>query len=50
VYGELVWRPRTELPLAPDKEGRYRDYETELEGNAIADSLRAAFEAMAALL
>jgi hypothetical protein len=22
VYGELLWRPRIELPLAPDRHGR----------------------------
>ena len=50
VYGELVWRPRIELPLAPDNHGRYLDYESELEGTAIPDTLRRGFDAMAALL
>lgn len=50
VYGELLWRPRVEIPLAPDKHGRYLDYETDLEGKAIPDTMRAAFDAMAALI
>lgn len=50
VYGELLWRPRTELPLAPDNHGRYLDYESELEGNVIPDTLRRGFDSMAALL
>jgi hypothetical protein len=50
VYGELLWRPRIELPLAPDRHGRYLDYESELEGKAIPDTLRRAFDALAALL
>jgi hypothetical protein len=50
VYGELLWRPRIELPFAPDRYGRYRDYESELEGKLIPDTLRRAFDALAALL
>jgi hypothetical protein len=50
VYGELLWRPRTELPLAPDRHGRYLDYESELAGNVIPDTLRRAFDALVALL
>ena len=50
VYGELLWRPRVEIPLAPDKHGRYLDYETDLEGKVIPDTLRAAFDTMAALV
>lgn len=50
VYGELLCRPRAEIPLAPDKHGRYLDYETDLEGKVIPDTTRAAFDAMAALL
>jgi hypothetical protein len=50
VYGELLWRPRIELPLAPDRHGRYLDYESELEGKTISGTLRRAFEALAALL
>ena len=50
VYGELLWRPRIELPLAPDRHGRYLDYESELEGKAIPDTLRRGFDALAALL
>jgi hypothetical protein len=50
VYGELLWRPRIELPLAKDNYGRYRDYEDELEGKAIPDTLRQAFDALTALL
>jgi hypothetical protein len=38
------------LPLAPDRHGRYLDYENELEGKAIPDTLRRAFDALAALL
>lgn len=50
VYGELLWRARVEIPLAPDKHGRYLDYQTDLEGKAIPDTMRAAFDAMAALV
>ena len=50
VYGELLWRPRIELPLAPDNHGRYLDYESELDGKVIPDTLRRGFDAMAALL
>jgi hypothetical protein len=50
VYGELLWRPRIELPLAPDGDGRYLDYESELEGKVIPDTLRRAFDALAAML
>lgn len=50
VYGELLWRPRVEIPLAPDKHDRYLDYETDLEGKVIPDTMRAAFDAMAALV
>jgi hypothetical protein len=50
VYGELLWRPRIELPLDPDRHGRYLDHESELEGKAIPDTLRRAFDALAALL
>jgi hypothetical protein len=50
VYGELLWRPRVEIPLAPDKHDRYLDYETDLEGKVIPDTLRAAFDATAALV
>ena len=50
VYGELLWRPRIELPLAPDRHGRYLDNENDLEGKAIPDTLRRAFDALAALL
>jgi hypothetical protein len=50
VYGELLWRPRIELPLAPDRHGRYLDYESELEGKVIPDTLRRAFDALATLL
>jgi hypothetical protein len=50
VYGELLWPARIELPLARDSHGRYLDYETELEGKAIPDTLRRGFEALAALL
>ena len=50
VYGELLWRPRIELPLAPDHHGRYLDYESELEGKVIPNTLRRAFDALAALL
>jgi hypothetical protein len=50
VYGELLWRPRIELPLAPDRDGRYLDYESELEGKPIPDTLRRAFDSLAALL
>jgi hypothetical protein len=50
VYGELLWRPRIELPLPPDSHGRYLDYESELEGKVIPDTLRRAFDALAELL
>jgi hypothetical protein len=50
TYGELLWRPRFELPLAPDDHGRYLDYESELEGKTIPDTLRRAFDALALLL
>jgi hypothetical protein len=50
VYGELLWRPRIELPLSPDRPGRYLDYESELEGKVIPDTLRRAFDALVALL
>lgn len=50
VYGELLWRLRAELPLTPDHHGRYLDYESELEGKAIPDTFRRAFDALAALL
>jgi hypothetical protein len=50
VYGELLWRPRVQLPLAPDHHGRYVDYESELEGKPIPDTLRRAFDSLAALL
>lgn len=49
-YGELLWRPRIELPLVPDRYGRYLDYESELEGKVIPDTLSWAFDALAALL
>ena len=49
-YGELLWRPRIELPLAPDRHGRDLDYESELEGKVIPDTLRRAFDSLAALL
>jgi len=39
-----------EIPLAPDKHGRYLHYETDPEGKVIPDKLRAAFDAMAALV
>jgi hypothetical protein len=50
MYGKLLWRPRIELPLAPDRYGRYLDYESELEGKVIPGTLRRAFDALAALL
>jgi hypothetical protein len=40
VYGELLWRPRIELPLAPENHGRYLDYESELDGKVIPNTLR----------
>jgi hypothetical protein len=49
VYGELLWRPRIELPLASDRHGRHLDYESELEGKVIPDRLRWAFDALAVL-
>jgi hypothetical protein len=49
-YGVLVWRPRSSVPAAPDKDGRYLDYEQVLEGKVVLATLRRAFEAMAALL
>jgi hypothetical protein len=45
VYGEKLWWPRIELPLAPDSHGRYLDYESELEGKVIPDTLCRAFDA-----
>ena len=50
VYGAEVWLPRTSLPQAPDGAERYLDYEAELEDRVIIDTLRAGFDAMAALL
>jgi len=50
AYGAEVWLLRTSLPQAPDRGGRYLDYEAELEGRVILDTLRVGFDAMAALL
>jgi hypothetical protein len=52
VYGTLVWKPLADLPSQVDSTGNHRevDYAAELEGKVILDSLRGAFDAMAALL
>ena len=49
-YGVPVWVPRVSVPQAPDNQDRYVDYQVELEGKAIPDTLRFAFDALAALL
>lgn len=50
LYGVLAWRPRSELPPRPDGHDRDLAYVDELEGRPVLDTLRKAFDAMAALL
>jgi hypothetical protein len=50
LYGVQIWVPLSSLPAQSDKHGRHLDYQAELEGKIILDTLRGAFDAMAALL
>lgn len=52
IYGTLVWKPLADLVEQVDSTGHHReiDYAAELEGKVILDTLRGAFDAMAALL
>jgi hypothetical protein len=52
MYGVLVWKPLSSLPISIDQTGnnRHLDYAAELEGKTILDTLRHAFDAMANLL
>lgn len=52
MYGVLAWKPLNALPVSsnPAKYGQDADYRAELEGKVILDTLRKAFDALAALL
>ena len=46
IYGAVTWRPLTQT----DPDGRHLDYANELEGRSVLDTMRRAFDALAALL
>jgi hypothetical protein len=50
IFGVLVWESLSSLPESTDKYDRHLDYEAELDGKPILDTLRNAFDAMAGLL
>ena len=50
MYGSLVWKPLAQLPVQTDKHDRHIDYQSELQGRPVLDSIRRAFDALAALL
>ena len=50
MYGVLAWQPLTSLPEPTDPDGRHLDYADVLEGRAVLDTMRRAFDAMAGLL
>jgi hypothetical protein len=50
MYGVLAWQPLGSLPEQADPDGRHRDYADMLEGRAVLDMMRRAFDAMAGLL
>jgi hypothetical protein len=52
LWGVLVWKPLASLPEQVDNHGhgRHLDYRDVLQGRAVLDTTRRAFDAMAALL
>jgi hypothetical protein len=46
MYGMLAWQPLAQT----DPDGRHLDYAAALEGRAVLDTIRRAFDAMAGLL
>jgi hypothetical protein len=50
MYGVLAWQPVASLPEQTDPDGRHLDYADVLEGRAVLDMMRRAFDAMAGLL
>jgi hypothetical protein len=48
MYGVLAWQPLAWLPEQTDPDGRHLDYADVLEGRAVLDTMRRAFDAMAA--
>ena len=52
LYGVLAWLPLAALPERADRTGwrRHECYESELAGRPVLDTLRSAFDALAALL
>ena len=49
-YGVLAWKPLASLPRQTDKHGRHVDYQQELEGRPVLDSMHRAFSALERLL
>jgi hypothetical protein len=49
MYGVLAWQPLVSLPEQTDPDGRHLDYADVLEGRAVLDTMRRAFDAMAGL-
>jgi hypothetical protein len=50
IYGASAWKPLASLPQQTDKYGRHVDYADVLEDRPVVDTVRRAFDAMAALL
>jgi hypothetical protein len=51
IYGVLVWRSHAAMPFAnSDKDGRYVDYDTNLQDRPVLDTLNAAFSGLEALI
>jgi hypothetical protein len=50
MYGTLVWRPLTDLPAQSSSHGQHDDYVTYLAGCAVFDTVRQAFDTLAAMV
>jgi len=50
MYGTLVWRPLRDLPERSKAYGHDDEYATQLAGRPVLDTVRRAFDALAAMV
>jgi hypothetical protein len=50
MYGTLVWRPLIDLPEKSNAHGHDDEYATQLAGRPVLDTVRRAFDALAAMV
>jgi hypothetical protein len=50
MYGTLVWRSLTDLPKKGNAHGHDDEYATQLAGRPVLDTVRRAFDALAAMV